>query len=126
MELFSYITGWVLNRLRMDHFIDEKLFLASCKRLLLNLFYTGLIGVIKNHLSGANVIKLFTTVIYRYSMAILSLCVMKLYYLGHYCGMAVVTTVKSFITLAREGKLKYCGNLRRNFNPRNSKVKITL
>ncbi len=36
-----------------------------------------------------NVIKLFTVVIYRHSMVILSFCVMKQHYLGHYCGMGV-------------------------------------
>ncbi len=39
--------------------------------------------------SGANVIKLFTTVIYCHSMVIPSFCVIKLYYLGNYHGMAV-------------------------------------
>jgi len=38
---------------------------------------------------GANVIKLFTAVIYHHSMVIPSFCVIKLYYLGNYCGMAV-------------------------------------
>jgi hypothetical protein len=38
---------------------------------------------------GPNVIKLFTVVIYRHSMVILSLCVIKQYYRGNYCGMAV-------------------------------------
>ncbi len=40
-------------------------------------------------LSGANVIKLFTVVIYYHSMVIPSFCVIKLYYLGNYLGMAV-------------------------------------
>jgi hypothetical protein len=39
--------------------------------------------------SGANVIKLFTMVIYSHSMVIPSLCVIKLYYLGNYHGMTV-------------------------------------
>jgi hypothetical protein len=38
---------------------------------------------------GANVIKLFTMVIYCHSMAIPSFCAIKLYYLGNYHGMAV-------------------------------------
>ncbi len=38
---------------------------------------------------GANVIKLFTMVIYHHSMVILSFCVIKLHYLGNYSGMAV-------------------------------------
>ncbi len=38
---------------------------------------------------GVNVIKLFTIVIYYHSMVIPSLCVIKLYYLGNYHGMAV-------------------------------------
>ncbi len=43
-----------------------------------------------NHLHpGANVIKLFTMVIYCHSMVISSFCVIKLYYLGNYLGMAV-------------------------------------
>ena len=39
--------------------------------------------------SGANVIKLFTAVIYCHSMVIPSFCVIKLYYLGNYHGIAV-------------------------------------
>jgi hypothetical protein len=38
---------------------------------------------------GPNVIKLFTVVIYRHSMFILSFCVIKQHYLGNYCRMAV-------------------------------------
>jgi hypothetical protein len=38
---------------------------------------------------GDNVIKLFTPVIYHHSMVIPSFCVIKLYYFGNYCGMAV-------------------------------------
>jgi hypothetical protein len=36
-----------------------------------------------------NVKKLFTTVIYCYSMVILSFWVIKQNYLGNYCGMAI-------------------------------------
>jgi hypothetical protein len=36
---------------------------------------------------GANVIKLFTVVIYHHSTVISSFCVIKIYYLGNYCGM---------------------------------------
>jgi hypothetical protein len=38
---------------------------------------------------GANVIKLFTAVIYRHSMVIPSFGVIKQHYIGNYCGMAV-------------------------------------
>jgi hypothetical protein len=38
---------------------------------------------------GANVIKLFTAVIYHHSMVIPSFCVIKQHYLGNYCRMAV-------------------------------------
>ncbi len=38
---------------------------------------------------GANVINLFTIVLYCHSMVILSFCVMKLIYLGNYHGMAL-------------------------------------
>jgi hypothetical protein len=38
---------------------------------------------------GANVIKLFTAVIYCHSMVILSFCVIKQLYLGNYCRKAV-------------------------------------
>ncbi len=38
---------------------------------------------------GRNVVKLFTTVIYRHSMVIPAFCVIKQHYLGNYCGMAV-------------------------------------
>jgi hypothetical protein len=37
----------------------------------------------------ANVIKLFRAVIYHHSTLKPSFCVVKLYYLGNYCGMAV-------------------------------------
>jgi hypothetical protein len=39
--------------------------------------------------------------------------------------MAANYMVKSFITLAHGGELKYHGNLPLYFNPRKSKVKIT-
>ncbi len=39
--------------------------------------------------SGANVIKLFTMVIYCHFMVIPSFCVIKLYYPGNYHGIAV-------------------------------------
>jgi hypothetical protein len=38
---------------------------------------------------GANVIKLFTAVIYCHSMVIPSFCVIKQHYLGNYCRLAV-------------------------------------
>jgi hypothetical protein len=38
---------------------------------------------------GANVIKLFTAIIYHHSMVIPSFCVIKQHYLGNYCRMAV-------------------------------------
>jgi hypothetical protein len=38
---------------------------------------------------GANVIKLFTVVIYHHSVFILSFCVVKQHYLGNYCRMAI-------------------------------------
>ena len=41
------------------------------------------------HSPGANVIKLFTAVIYCHSMVIPLFCVIKLYHLGNYHGMAV-------------------------------------
>jgi hypothetical protein len=59
---------------------------------------------------GANLIKLFTTVIYHRSMLIPSFCVIKLYYIGNYCGIGIAVNYhdKSFMTLARGGKHKYC------------------
>ena len=52
---------------------------------------------------GANVIKLFTAVIYHHSTVIPSFCVIKLYYLGNYHGMAVnYHGIKLFITLAKK------------------------
>jgi hypothetical protein len=44
-------------------------------------------------------------------MAILSLCVIKLYYLGNYTEMAVNYHGKKLITLTHGLKLKYHGNL---------------
>jgi hypothetical protein len=46
--------------------------------------------------SGAIVIKLLAVVIYCHSIVILSFCVIKLYYLGNYCGMAVHYHGKKF------------------------------
>ncbi len=43
----------------------------------------------RGKIPGANVITLFTKVIYCHSMVIPSFCVIKLYYLGNYHGMAV-------------------------------------
>jgi hypothetical protein len=50
---------------------------------------------------GANVIRLFTAVIYHHSTVIPSFCVIKLYYLGNYCGMAV--NYHSILTLEKVG-----------------------
>jgi hypothetical protein len=50
---------------------------------------------------GANVIKHFTAVIYHYSTVISSFCIIKLYYLGNYCGMAV--NYCSILTLEKVG-----------------------
>ncbi len=50
---------------------------------------------------GANVIKLLTAVIYHHSTVIPSFCVIKLYYLGNYCGMAV--NYHSTLTLEKVG-----------------------
>jgi hypothetical protein len=41
----------------------------------------------------------FTMAIYRHSMAILLFCVIKLYYLGNYHGMAVNYTGKKFYNI---------------------------
>ncbi len=51
--------------------------------------------------SGANVIKLFTAVIYLHSMVILSFCVIKLNYPGNYRRIAV--NYHSILTLEKEG-----------------------
>jgi hypothetical protein len=48
---------------------------------------------------GANVIKLFTAVIYHHSTVIPSFCVIKLYYLGNYSGTAV--NYHSILTLEK-------------------------
>ncbi len=48
---------------------------------------------------SANVIKLCTAVIYRYSMVIPSLYVIKLYYLGDYHGMAMDYHGKKFYNI---------------------------
>jgi hypothetical protein len=57
---------------------------------------------------GANVIKLFTAVIYHHSMVILLFSVIKLYYPGNYCGMAV--NYHGILTLEKVG-LEARGNL---------------
>jgi hypothetical protein len=46
---------------------------------------------------GANVIKLFTAVIYRHSMVIPSFCVIKHYYYGRYHRMAINYRGKKFL-----------------------------
>jgi hypothetical protein len=43
----------------------------------------------KLSVSGPNVIKLFTAVIFRHSMVIRSFCDVKQHYLGNYCRVAV-------------------------------------
>jgi hypothetical protein len=48
---------------------------------------------------GANVIKLFTAVIYHHSMVILSFCVIELYYPENYRGIAV--NYHSILTLKK-------------------------
>ncbi len=50
---------------------------------------------------GANVIKLFTAVIYHHSMVILSFCVIKLYYPENYCR--VVVNYHGILTLEKVG-----------------------
>ncbi len=50
---------------------------------------------------GANVIKLFTAVIYHHSTVIPSFCVIKLHYLGNYCAMAV--SYHGILTLEKVG-----------------------
>ena len=65
---------------------------------------------------GANVIKLFTAVIYCHSMVISSFCVIKLYYLGNYHEMAVnYHGIKLFYNIGQKSllsvsNLKYHGN----------------
>ncbi len=82
---------------------------------------------------GANVIKLFTAVIYRHSMVILSFCVIKHYYYGKYHRMAVNYRSKKFYNngprIQRDKTslaVIYCSNLLQYFNPRISRVKITM
>jgi hypothetical protein len=50
---------------------------------------------------GANVMKLFTVVIYHHSMVILSICVVRLYYPESYSGMAV--NYHGILTLEKVG-----------------------
>jgi len=50
---------------------------------------------------GANILKLFTAVIYPHSMVILSFCVIKLYYPGYYRGMVV--NYHGILTLEKVG-----------------------
>jgi hypothetical protein len=55
---------------------------------------------------GANVIKLFTTVIYCHSRVIPSFCVITWYYYGNYCGMLVSNTIVIYhgiLTLEKVG-----------------------
>ncbi len=65
---------------------------------------------------GANVISLFTMVIYSHSMVIPSLCLIKLYYLGNYHGMTVnYHGIKLFYNIGQKcllsvSNLKYHGN----------------
>jgi hypothetical protein len=59
---------------------------------------------------GANVIKLFTMVIYRHSMVIVSFCVIKHYYYIKYHRMAV----------------NYCGKKFYNIGPRIQRDKTSL
>jgi hypothetical protein len=65
---------------------------------------------------GANVIKLLPTVIYCHSMVIPSFCVINLYYLGNYLGMAVnYRGIKLFYNIHQKcllsvANLKYHGN----------------
>ncbi len=62
-----------------------------------------LLGLLK---PGANVIKLFTAVIYCHSMVISSFCVIKLYYLGNYHGMAVnYDGIKLFYNIGQKSLL---------------------
>jgi hypothetical protein len=65
---------------------------------------------------GANVIKLFTVVIYCHSMVRPSFCVIKLYYLVNYHGMAInYHGIKLFYNIGQKSllsvsNLKYHGN----------------
>jgi len=58
---------------------------------------------------GANVIKLFTAVIYHHSMVILSFCVIKHYYYGKYHRMAVNYRGKKFYNIG-PGRKKIAKN----------------
>ncbi len=62
----------------------------------------------QDKLTRANVVKLFTAVIYHHSIVILSFCVIKLYYPGNYRGMAVY--YHGILTIEKVG-LKVCSNL---------------
>jgi hypothetical protein len=74
---------------------------------------------------GPNIIKLFTTVIYRHSKVIPSFFVIKQQYLGNYCGMAV-NYHGIFVTNVIKHNLTYNNsNILHHFNPRKSRVKIT-
>jgi hypothetical protein len=83
---------------------------------------------------GANVINLFTTVIYCHSMAILSFFVAKHYYYVKYHRMTVNYPGKKFYNIGPRiqcdktslSLIKYCSNLLQYFNPRISWVKITM
>jgi hypothetical protein len=63
---------------------------------------TAIITAVKSFIvlaSGVNAVKLFTAVIYRHSMVIPSFCVIKLYYLSNYPGIAVNYHLKSLSTI---------------------------
>ncbi len=63
-------------------------------------------GALSFKWSGANVIKLFTAVIYCCSTVISSFCVVKWYYYGDYCWMLVSNTMVIYhgiLTLEKEG-----------------------
>jgi hypothetical protein len=64
-------------------------------------------------------------VIYRHSMVLLSSCV-NIIIMVNNIEWQKITVLKCFITLAQGGKHKYCCNLPEYFNPRKSKVKITM
>ncbi len=78
--------------------------------------------------------KLFTTIIYRHSMVIPSFCVIKHYYYSKYHRMAVNYHGKKFYKIRPRiqrdktslSLIKYRGNLLQYFNPRISRVKITM
>jgi hypothetical protein len=60
---------------------------------------------------GANVIRLFTKVIYCHSIVIPSFCVIKQYYHGNLYRITVFTLVKGFRTLAHGVQIKYSCNI---------------